>query len=506
MFCVSCFPVEDIASSLKEEKLEEREIPHETARLEEAVEEEEEGKEEKEEKEEDREIPQEIANLVEGLEQGSSRTSDGIWPVIWDFAGQSIFRAIHPIFMSLAGVYILVFDLTQELCATAQCRVREEGYDDVEIPAPDSDDTNLDHNMRWLDLVRSFSEDDETLPAVILVGTHADSVNGDPEQRIDTFLDSAGIFNSHIEKTFTVDNATAGQLSEEDPIVDLREEILKVAEKLPHTKDDIPLIWLEVEDGVYSQVTQGEKYMTRQKFKTEIATKVCDFESEDDFEVLLQFLHDRGTIVYHDRADNPDGLVVLDPQWLVDVICKIITTEKQKGEKPRVRLLRRDLANHGILRAELLDISCKAQQLMNIQHSLLFIMKKFNLLCEWKHEGKSSDFLVPCMLTKKPEGNLVDKILKQHEPVFITFSTNYVPCGLFSRLLVFFWEWAASRTCNCEEQQLFADAATFVIGENTCAAFVCCKTVIKIYILVIDKSKQVDKDVCLQLHRLVFNI
>lgn len=459
---------------------------------------------------EERRIPPKIARLVEVPEQVSSVSSDGIWPVIWDFAGQSVFRAIHPIFMTLAAVYILVFDLTKELSATAQCHVREEGYDNVEIPAPDSEDTNLDHIVRWLDLVHSFSENDKTLPAVMLVGTHADGVNGDPKERMDavinTFVDSAEVFNNHIEDTFIVDNTTAGPLSEEDPIVRLRNEVLTVAEKLPHTKDEIPLTWFKVEEAIYSQVTQGEKYITTQKFKKEIADKNCKFDMEnDDFEVLLRYLHDRGTIVYHDRADNPDGLVVLDPQWLIEVICKIITIKTQQREKPRIHRLRRDLGEKGILRAELLEYSCKDQQVEDIQQPLVFIMKKFNLVCEWKHKGESSDYVVPCMLTKNPEGDLVDPTLKQQEPVYITFNTNYVPCGLFSRLLVFFWEWAASKT-NCEEQQLFTNAARFIVGENTCAAFVCSKTVIKIYILVIDKSKPIEKDVSLDLIRLVYSV
>ncbi|KAL9960688.1 hypothetical protein ACROYT_G034174 [Oculina patagonica] len=450
---------------------------------------------------EERRIPPKIAKLVEVPEQGSSGSSDGIWPVIWDFAGQSVFRAIHPIFMTLAAVYILVFDLTKELSTTAQCHVREEGYDNVEIPAPDSEDTNLDHIMRWLDLVHSFSENNQSLPAVMLVGTHADGVNCDPKERMDavinTFVDSAEVFHNHIEDTFIIDNTTAGQLGEEDPIVRLREEVLNVAEKLPHTKDEIPLTWFKVEDAIYGQVTQGGKYITTQKFKREIAEKICKFDMEsDDFEVLLRYLHDRGTIVYHDRADNPDGLVVLDPQWLIEVLCKIVTIKTQRREKPRIR------RDKGILRAELLEHSCKDQQVEDIQQPLVFIMKKFNLVCEWKHKDKSSDYVVPCMLTKNAEGDLVDPTLNQQEPVYIIFNTNYVPCGLFSRLLVFLWEWAASKT-NCEEQQLFVNAARFIIGENTCAAFVCSKTVIKIYILVIDKSKPVEKDVSLDLIRVL---
>lgn len=57
-----------------------------------------------------------IADLTaEKLHRKETDIPDGIWPVIWDFAGQALFRAIHPIFMSSEAVYVLVWDLTRDL-------------------------------------------------------------------------------------------------------------------------------------------------------------------------------------------------------------------------------------------------------------------------------------------------------------------------------------------------------------------------------------------------------
>ena len=456
--------------------------------------------------EEEKRIPDKIAKLVEDLEAKKARNSDGIWPVIWDFAGQAVFRAIHPIFMSPAGVYILVFDLTKELSATAQCRVREEGCDEVEIAAPDSDDTNLDHIMRWMDLVHSLKHfDNEVLPPVLLVGTHADGVKGDCNERIDALLDAFGEgFNKHIADTFTVDNTLAGQtLNDEHPeTVRLRQEVLTVADEMPHTKRKVPLKWLEVEDMVYSlKRSQERNYITRQEFKRDIVDKIFQFENENDLEVLLHFLHDRGAIVYHDSGGNPHGLVVLDPQWLIDVITSVISVKQQsKREKPRIRGLRKDLGEKGILDAELLDYACSTLKLekTHIKESLLLIMKKFNLLCECKGKDSRPVYLVPCMLKEKPKDVLIGQPIPGCSPVYIkSVDTSYVPSGLFSRLLVFFGEWAASKT-SCTEQQFYANAARFVIGKDVFVGFVCCKTVIKVHIWAMDGSNPVQKepDVC----------
>ena len=510
-------------------------------------------------------IPDEIVRLLEGRRREEfAAIPDGIWPVIWDLAGQAVYRAIHPIFMSPEAVYVLAFDLTKDLYATAQCKVKNDGHLEVEIPAPDSNDTNLDHVMRWLDLVHSLrnSEDGEMLPPVVLVGTHADCADGKKMDVLKKFLSrNARVFSRHIVQTVTVDNTRAGQLrSLEDPqIVSLRQEILNVADTMPHTKIEVPLKWLEVENKVYNLSKRGEKYTTRQKFKIEIFGHESDGgddsnddgvdddddddeddhlykneeeeeegeegddnegkrereekeeeeeelgyemmeeveeeeeEDDDDFEHLLNFLHDRGTIVYHDRADNQDGLVVLDPQWLINILCKIITVKQHEKDNLHVLSLRQDLHDKGILHTELLDHACKSLDLYDIKESLLFIMKKFNLLCECKDKDGRLVYLVPCMLTTKPADDLMGPVSQGSAPVFITFDTNYVPAGLFSRLLVLFGEWAASRT-SCEQQQLFANAARFLIGNVTCLGFTCCKAVIKIHIWTMDNSNPVERE------------
>jgi len=429
---------------------------------------------------EDGSIPDKIALLLDETpeEEFSSRV-DGIWPVIWDFAGQAVYRAIHPIFMSPEAVYVLVFNLTEDLFATAQCKVKNDGNEEVKIPAPDTSDTNVDHILRLLDLVHSLrhSENDFELPPVILVGTHAGKVGIDSHDKKMDVLKKFLMYNARdffrrIVKRLTVDNKVAHELriqGEEDPrIVALRQEILSVADTLPHTKNEVPLKWLEVENKVFDHVAEKkEKYMTKQNFKREIVDKLVQSDLQDDLEHLLNFLHDRGILVYHDHPENPDGLIVLDPQWLIeDVLCKIITVRKLKEDEPNVLILRQNLQDTGMLHLELLNHVCKNVKLDHIKDSLLFIMKKFNLLSECKDKDGNSVYVVPCMLTTKPPEDLMGPVGQGRAPVFIKFGTNYIPAGFFSRLLVFFSGWAASRT-SCEQQQLYANAARFIVGEFT---------------------------------------
>ena len=433
-------------------------------------------------------MPDEVVRLTtENLSGIESVKDDGIWPVCMDFGGQAIYRAIHPILASREAVYLLVVDPTKDLSALAQCWVKEPGYDEVKIPSPDNKDTNLDHIMRWLDMVNSFKHEKngDVLPPVILVGTRADLVQGDPEivttNVKDIICDTAREFSDHIiGKTFAVNNTLAGkELEEEDPqVVSLRKEILKVADTLPHTQDEVPLRWLQVENEVWYLASRGTNHVTRENFRKYICDEICKFEVEGDYEVLLEFLHDRGSVVYHGRADDPGSLVFLNPKWLIDVLCQIITVEKQKEEKTVISNFRKDLGKYGILDAKLLDYSCTELGVGDIKESLLFLMKKFNLLCEYTGKDGSSVYLVPCMLTST--SNDADVSANSGPaPVYVTFTTQYVPGGLFSRMVVLFFE-SIQRRIACDQAKLRANLACFYLENQTAVEFVCYKRVIKV--------------------------
>ncbi|XP_022802850.1 uncharacterized protein LOC111340292 isoform X2 [Stylophora pistillata] len=440
----------------------------------------------------ERESWKNISGIVyERLQRKDSVSEQGIWPIIWDFAGQAVYRAIHPIFMSSRAIYLLMVDLSKTPFAPAQCQVQEEGHPEASVPAPDCNDTNFDHIMRWMDLVHSLGRSNK-FPPVILVGTHVDEVDN-PEQKLHDlkcFLyHHSKVFIQHIAATLIVDS-TKAEIEEDTRITKLREEVVKNAEELDQTKEKIPLKWLQVEDRVYDEAEKGENYKTRKKFRSDIVDKICQFEMEDDYEHLLNFLHDRGTIVYHVQAEDPDGLIVLDPRWLIDVLCKIVSAKTHQDENMSIFALRQVLQAKGLFHEELLDHAFSAQKLSDIKESLLFTMEKFNLLCKLDSRDDKPAFLVPCMLTKTREEDLIGPEYEGYAPAYITFDTSYVPAGLFCRILVLLGKWAAAKT-SCDQQQFFSNAARLIIGECTCLGLVCHKSVIKVHIWSMDSSNPV---------------
>ena len=226
-------------------------------------------------------MPDNVALLLaENLAKNEIDPDEKIWPIIWDFAGQDIYRAIHPIFMSPEDLYLLVFDLTKKLSEKAVCRVNV-GHKEHAVTARDDQDTNLDHLLRWMDLIHSLKKGNQkekesiSYPPVMLVGTHADCVD-DPSKEMElvkqkckrVFCNQS--YLPHIRDRLSIDNTKAGKLFDQEEIKNLRMKILTVAEEMPHTKEVIPLQWLRVEKEVSQPEWQRQKFLLKESFRENI--------------------------------------------------------------------------------------------------------------------------------------------------------------------------------------------------------------------------------------------
>ena len=105
---------------------------------------------------------------------------------LWDFAGQHLYYASHPVFFSPRGVYVLVHNLSKRLDALAEPCVRQ-GTHDIFLENPNGE-TNMENLLSWLVTVHGSkptgggesvgnTEREEPAylrPPVFIVGTHAD--------------------------------------------------------------------------------------------------------------------------------------------------------------------------------------------------------------------------------------------------------------------------------------------------------------------------------------------
>ena len=441
-------------------------------------------------------------------------------PFVWDFAGQAVYHPIHPIFLSQEAIYVLVLDLTKELSAPAQCWIKPPNRDEIEVNSPYVGDTNLDHMMRWLDMVQSLERPEfqrrsanswDVLPPVVLVGTHADGVR-DPCKEMESVMGTICRMAhpatlGHISKeSFFIDNTNPNR--EDDPqIISLRAKLLDLAKKMPHINKVIPMQWLHAEKKVDEMVKEkGMHYVGKKCFTEEICRGICQFNDPYEVEELLHFLQARGRVIYQDLPENPDGLVVLDPQWLIKILCEIITVSPPPWKNDLD--IQRDylvLENKGLLSQKLLDRAFEHLNLNDIRDSLIHIMESFDVICNSKKcKGEDYPFFVPCML-KSPKKNTRGTNMRNGPlPVFLTFNTNYVPSGLFCRLVVHLWEGWATQLFRDSRMapSLFANYARFNVSEVYQLTLKCHRTVIELIIWTPrDSDEMEEKRICEDLLR-----
>ena len=142
---------------------------------------------------------------------------------IWDFAGQHLYYASHPIFLSQRALYILVHNLSKPLDAAAEPCMRQ-GSNDVKLENPNNE-TNMENLLSWLATVHGVAlatddPDDDAQhklpylrPPVFIVGTHADKPVEDIEvikKQIQERISGMEYEKHVVRPLFCIDN-TQGQ-------------------------------------------------------------------------------------------------------------------------------------------------------------------------------------------------------------------------------------------------------------------------------------------------------
>ena len=222
-------------------------------------------------------MPADIAFLLEEyLAKNEFHPDEKIWPVIWDFAGQDIYRAIHPIFMSTEDNYLLVFDLTKKLSEKAVCRVNV-GHKEHAVTARDDEDTNLDHLLRWMDLIHSLKKGNQkekeciSYPPVILVGTHADCVDSPSKEMELVKQKCSRVFCKHsylplIKVCLSIDNTKAGKSVDQEEMENLREKILDIADKTPTSRNRSPCSGIVLRRKLFNRNGKDGSFSLRNLF------------------------------------------------------------------------------------------------------------------------------------------------------------------------------------------------------------------------------------------------
>ena len=430
-------------------------------------------------------VPDSIATLVERMlqEDEKAQEENEIFSIIWDFGGQSVYYATHPIFLTQSAIYILACDLSRNPYKEADTVVRQGLYKTQGDSCCNK--TDIDYLDFWLSSVYSLvgpdaighdtSPSDATtarLPPVFFVCTHADEPYRSATDPRGLALDIFGFlrtkpYKSHLfEDVFVVDNTKSGSENECPEVVRLREKLRSVAQSLPQAREAIPLKWLRFEHILRVLREKHYKWMPINEAR-QIATDNCGIYDDEQFKTMLNFMHDQKILIHFNKTPELNNTVILDPQWLINIFKEVITVKRYEPTEGIVEEFLLKLQDTGILDERLLDHKWKSVIDMYSKEtcgSLIAIMERFSLLCPWPSEGEHKQYLVPSMLMSPPSDDLVELLSSVRIPsLFVRFELGRVPPGLFTRLVLQFYQWCNEEWKSQIQPQLFRNFARFHI-------------------------------------------
>ena len=197
--------------------------------------------------------PEEFTDYLDQLLKGLNLQTDATTVEhhmildLWDFAGQQLYYASYPVFLSPRAVYMLVYDLSKGLNDPAQPCFKQGDWK-TPLGNPNKE-TNMENLLSWLVSVSSIcsSESEKAVkdqphcrPPVFIVGTHADKQHQEDIDKIKLQIEEEIFENSEnvIRPIFSVDNT---QGSSDRGVSALQKRMIEVLKQEPYMGEEIPI-------------------------------------------------------------------------------------------------------------------------------------------------------------------------------------------------------------------------------------------------------------------------
>lgn len=200
----------------------------------------------------------------------------------WDFGGQVIYHATHQFFLTNRSLYMLVWNA-------------RTGYEQGKL-------------YYWLDTIQARAPESP----VLLVATHVD------EREASIPLAELRQKYPQVVGSFSVSNRDRTGIEE------LRRALADAAVTLPLMGEVWPASWLDAANAVRARA-KAENYITPQDLFAAMAKYRVE---RDDAEVLAQWLHELGEILYFRDDEELNDIVILNPQWVTQAISRVLESEE----------------------------------------------------------------------------------------------------------------------------------------------------------------------------------
>ena len=434
---------------------------------------------------------------------------------VWDCGGQPVFLDVLPAFLTSRTMFLLFFDARQDLLDKCSSLSYKEGR---VVSKSEQNFTILQLLTQWMasihamltrkdtlvgaipeafttpkseipatqgnasdpfDAMKSFAADRQNIcgdvipkfPRIIPVGTHGD----DPKVQ-EKKVEILSILHSHCEyKAYThlllnsviVDNTTAGHGKdiEDKGFKYIRESVHQLASN--HLAIRTPVAWVLFRK-VLQKVAKGNPIVP---YEQALAVGQACGIAEDVVPSVLHFYHELAVFLHYTKIERLCHHIVADPEWLIKQLGRLLAPEGLE-RKVSNQLLWKPLREYGILVQPLYEEVWEESNLnYNIPpQSLADLLEHFLLAARIDSQTTVSQipgrkYFVPSVLQllMQNTNSTPKSIVKQSSPLHLTFSTQYVPPGFFTRLAT-----TLTKKSKCQplfEQGVFRNKVTFAYGE-----------------------------------------
>ena len=385
---------------------------------------------------------------------------------IWDCGGQQVFLDILSAFLTPRTMFIQVFNASLPLNSKYLERWRHEGRT---YPGKEQNITILNQLMQWMQLIHASlverkegtpaneaSQDGATAsneqgsrmlpkwPKVMIVGTHGDQLELEDKTRVLNELESScegKAFNDIVIDRLVVDNTTAGRGKEEDLGYQMiRKQISKFANSL---SVPTPFAWVSFRKVLEKSVGSTAVLSYEQIIPI---VKACGIP-ESAIPSLLHFYHEMGVFLHYTSIKSLSTTVIIDPQWLIKQLCKILMPEWYSDRPEGTKILWKFLEMYGILVEALYRELWNDCALRGGAQAIVDLLDHFDLAKKITSVPRvvqcqlGQKYFIPCMLKNLSQEDIQAMkkeqsqfLLKETATLHIKFNTQYVPPGFFVRL------------------------------------------------------------------------
>ncbi|GBG31958.1 Ras-related C3 botulinum toxin substrate 1 [Hondaea fermentalgiana] len=334
---------------------------------------------------------------------------------IWDYGGQEVFYALHHIFLTDKGIYLVVFDMR-------------------ELAALSSRPKALANLRFWLNSIKLHAPE----APILIVGTHFDKVHAGVFQAEGFIQEALPLAESYPQVVrsgpgryiHAIDNMSASP----DRAEALRTAIAGIAVTQDYVLQQVPLAWLKVHEDL---LHMNEPYIFYDQV-VEIATAYG--RSRRDADAMLAYFNGLGVVVHLTSSETLSRVVVVDPQWLLDKLSRVIADDVHASrisasvelqEAGIVDAFQR-LRQEAVATRSLLEFLWHGEEV----DYLVAFMDANLLLCNWNFapDAEEDEYLVSGLLST----SIPDVEVDDFEPglsCILDFSVSSLPNGVFHRLV-----------------------------------------------------------------------